>query len=393
MSTSQNSRPATDRIQPTPRRSHRSESTSAQLPPRINTDAFLKVQFSPIVLEQRQNTKDEKRDPIAVQAEFFRSLQHLATTYGFTPTSEVNTLPYPLNIGHVLTITRQLFQQLEPDARLIIIKDKTHLATLATVKDKEAEWGLYYVPVRPLYYLIQYRSNPRTELICCIYAYLFQVAKIPYCNDDQGSYVSSEYDYIRERELEWSDEELQEMEQEKGEGAKYINEINGYLIKCLKRFNQPKHLRKFVRLCETFMPVCEEDHTLLQVARRFLELYETFPSHSFELAQVYNFNQDASEDEEYQISIDRRVSFIWADNDLIYQYIIENFDAEFSSGSEEGPYACTVLYDKPYATKDALIDSEMYMTHLLSSMAEFINYITKLDDAEYNKRLSTILPA
>ncbi|WP_338871654.1 hypothetical protein WBJ53_25960 [Spirosoma sp. SC4-14] len=362
------------------------------MPPRITADAFLRVRFSPIVLEERtRKSDDEKRTPEAIQAEFFQSLNHLATTYGFTPTSETNTLPYPLNIGHVLMITRQQLQRLQPDARLIIIKDETHLATLVTVKDKEAEWGLYYIPVRPLHYLMKYRSNPRTELICSIYAYLYQVTKIPYCNDDGCSYVSSEYDYIREREQEWSEEELIENEMEKDEGAKYIKEVNGHLLKCLKRFNQKKHLRQFAHLCEAFTPICEEDHTLLQVARRFLELYETFPNHNFELAQVYNYDQDLGDDEEYQITIDRRVSFIWADNDLIYQHIIENFDAEFSAGSIEGPYACTVIYDKSYPTKDELLNSEMFMSHLLSSIAEFITYISKLDDAEYNQRLSTIL--
>ncbi|QHV99196.1 hypothetical protein [Spirosoma endbachense] len=394
MPATQQRRRVVDRHLPTTRRGHSAKPAPAKLPDRVTADAFLRVSFSPIVLEQRTNRpEDEKRTPEAVQAEFFQSLSYLATTYGFTPTTEVDTLPYPLNIGHVLTITRQQFNPLEPDARLIIIKDDKHLATLATVKDKEAEWGLYYVPVRPLYYLIQRRTkSPRTELICCIYAYLYQVAKIPYCTDDQGSYVSSEYDYIREREQEWSDYELADMEAEKDAGANYIKEINGKLIKCLKRFNKQRHLEKFARLSETFQPICEDDHTLLQVARRFLELYETFPEHSFELAQVYNYNQDVSEEEEYQISIDRRVSFIWAENDLVYQYIIENFDAEFSSGSEEGPYACSVLYDKSYATKDELLNSEMFMSHLLSSMAEFITYISKLDDAEYNKRLSTILP-
>ena len=328
-----------------------------------------------------------------VQEEFVQSLQNLSSTFGFTPSDEMNLLPYPLNIGYVLNKTRQQIKQVLPDAKLILVQSVEKALTLATIKEREAEYGLYYLPVRPFFYLLRDRRNQRrTQLISCIYAYLYRVAKIPYCANDRSTFISSEYDYILEREFEMGEEELAEEDIEKGETARYIKQIDSALIRCRRRFDQQRQLDSFADTLDRFHSKTDADCELVKVAQRLLELYETYPTYSFEQAMLFDHEQE-NEYGEMPIHIDRRVSFIWSDDDVIYQYLMENFDAEFSAGSTEAPYTCSVLFDKLYANTSELEKAEEYMVHLLDCMADFINYMCKLDDEQRKQRVPSVLPA
>lgn len=291
--------------------------------------------------------------------------------------------------------TRQYMAQVNPKIKLAVIRDGDHLATLATVIEREPEYGLYYVSVRPLFHLLRDRRNRiRTKLICCIYAYLYRVAKIPYPTDDQSTYISSEYDYLREREEEFEDDEIEvELGVEKGETARYIAMFDEGLRRCRRRFDQQRLLDGFANTLDAFTPKNDLDYELVKCAQRILELYETFPTLSFDQAQLYDYDDEANNYGERPIGPDQYVSFIWTDNDMVYHHIIESLNNEMSAGAEQGPYSCSVLFDRTYDSTKQLEDSEAYMVHLLDTMADFGNIMDKIENEQRNQRLSTVLPA
>lgn len=305
---------------------------------------------------------------------FADSLQHLANTWGFIPCAGFDTLPFPYNIGNVLLKTRRQMAVLNPSLQLVFVHMwEEHTYRLALGKRKDPEYGTYYVPVRPLFYLMRSgKRKARTQLICCLYAYLLRVAKIPYCSDDQQSYISCEYDYMRELE---EDGEPHEM-------TAYIKQIDSALVRCRRRFDQQRLLDTFAGTLEHFRPKTEADHTLYQIAMRFLELYETYPDRNFQQALLYDRDNDYYG--EAPVEMDQIVSFIWSDGDMIAHYIYETLNAELSSGAEEASYVCAEVYDRTFPDKEGVDRAGEYMHHLLDAMSDLTVYMSRIDDEQRN---------
>lgn len=167
---------------------------------RILTDGFLRHQFLPL-LEKGKKLPDQE----STQKDFFESLAILTRVYGLK-TLNVADKSYPYNIllaHHYAKI--QVSQSLQ-DIELSILADDT-MVKLATQHTYQTGMTLFYIPVLPLYRLLQNRKQKQNAtLLLSVFAYLYHVAGIPYYRDDYSE-LAYYYECIEEGLMEGCEEE------------------------------------------------------------------------------------------------------------------------------------------------------------------------------------------
>lgn len=181
---------------------------------RTPADGYLKESFLPL-FEQGKKLPDQ------LQAEkgFFDSLAILTRLYGFK-TIDVTDKSYPYNVLLIHSDIRKQFGKFKQDIQLKILQDDEGIVKLATYHTYNTSNTLYYIPVLPLYRLLQDRKQKQTaELLLSVFAYLYHIAGIPYYREN-NSYLFYNYECMEE----WLIDDLENEESE--EDNSIISEFN-----------------------------------------------------------------------------------------------------------------------------------------------------------------------
>ena len=154
-------------------------------------NGFLKVRFLPHLAGQpaKPSPKDEE--------DFYRSFILLCDHYGIAA-SETHSLGYPYNKSVALWEAGRLLRAKQEDVQILECRDAAGNLVLQTEETYNTGSTLYYIPIVPLYRLMQDKRTKRAaQLLLSTCAYLYHIAGIPYYTND-STYLYWQYDMIRE---------------------------------------------------------------------------------------------------------------------------------------------------------------------------------------------------
>lgn len=303
-----------------------------------------------------------------METEFFRSAQYLCASYGIA-LPDVSAYAFPNNVATAHAQIEAALEKQDKAAVCVIGQDESHRASLAVIKTYDTGRCLYYVPVRPLWRLCQQAQDQSlADLLLSVFAYLFQVAKVP-SYAENGSYLSCQYDslqnWIWESEAE-SEEELAYKEEQEAEMDALLTAGTELLV----QMQNPTHLAAFEARLKTYRETETWDIDIEAVAEEFLALWRKYP-----LRTLYdNIRPDLIEpQEEDRIDIDWYVSFYWSCNDCFYDVLFDMVNNEFGEcGVTDEPVAIQ-WFDGAENTQPENFDFEKRLLDGIDRLCSLLN--------------------
>jgi len=322
-----------------------------------SANGFLKYSFTPIVNREVGLLGQAKQ----VQQEFFQSLANLAEFYQLD-ISCADNLYYPMNIQDAFEKAKKAFDKKPTGLHLIIAKDKTRKACISTVKTYDTGQCLFYLPAKPLVSLMRNRRMKRqADLMLSMFAYLYQVAGIPYFT---YGFLSGEYDMI----YEWYNTGDMDYDEADYLIMKEIYRLKDYYgKKIFKSINNEYHLQQFERRVRQFKPACEKDSALHTVSKQLLAVCKQYPTRGI-MDNIYECPVQREEDE--KVLPDQYISFMWDGEGMLYDQLIETINVRFQE---------TVDMDEPAAVQyfDTMPEAEQ---HDLGFEEKFFDCLHNLSD-------------
>jgi hypothetical protein len=294
--------------------------------PISDRNGFLRHVFSPVV----NGYPVEIRDRVCVEKGFFSSAENLCSFYGISPVNFPSSV-YPENIAQSIKDLKQNLEVIDKNLELIVAYDEDHAACVSVKKTFDTKTTLYYLPVEPLYDLLQDSKRKKTaELLLSVLAYLYQIGGIPY-HGEQSSYLSSIYDMI----YDWSsEEECFEDENEQQYILDHITLMGERSKWLLEKLNKKVHLQKFEKRINFFHPCSETEQELLALAKQAYALYCDFPNFSvMDRIEMGLFAQDENYDS-CRVYAENYLSFIWSFNDCLYDQLMETVNSDLQEYNE-----------------------------------------------------------
>jgi hypothetical protein len=327
---------------------------------RTPADGFLRHSFLPL-FEQAKNLPDR----FLVENDFFNSLAILTRLYGFE-TMDVANKSYPYNILLAHTeIQKQLIQSGQ-DIELKIVQDDDGTVKLATNHTYSTSNTLYYIPVLPLYRLLQNRKQKQTaEVLLSVFAYLYHIAGIPYYRED-NSYLYYNYECMEE----WLIDELEDEESESGNSM--VSELNkavyyGDIV--LRKIYNPYHLKAFEKRIDNYKPSTSFEKDCLSVGRQALALLHEYPSDTI----FRNTSNREFESDEGIIRAEQYISFIAESDGLLYENIARVVNDEFNECSQMEEPTVLQIYDTQNELPNTALDFEYRLFPLLNDLCIILN--------------------
>lgn len=327
---------------------------------RTSADGFLKQSFLPL-FEQGKKLPDQ------LQAEkgFFDSLAILTRLYGFK-SIDVTDKSYPYNILLVYEDIQKQFAKSEQDIELKILKDDDGIVKLATNHTYNTSNTLYYIPVLPLYRLLQDKKQKQTaELLLSVFAYLYHIAGIPYYREND-SYLFYNYECMEE----WLIDDLENEESE--EGNSIISEFNKavyYGDIMLRKMYNPYHLNCFQKRIDNYNTSNSFEKDCLRVAKTALALLREYPSDNiFRSTSNHKYDND-----EGVIKADQYISFIAETDGVLYENIARIINDEFNECSEIEEPTLLQIYDAENELSNKALDFEYRLFPLLYDLCTLLN--------------------
>lgn len=309
---------------------------------------------------------------LGIERDFFQSLSILEKHYGLQLT-DYRSLPYPYK---VLMAEREAKRKLKTKRRyraLQVVQEDNGQTFLTVTETFDSDFGLYYIPVMPIYDLWQNPEHAHCgELLTAVCAYLYAEAGIDYYRDED-TYMYRNYEYleewINERAFEADDEEdYCRQKYDYGQAA-----LQGDYIQEKMMTNGFRH--SLGSLIANFNAVTAFEKQCLTVAKTTWELWQAFPEHNlYKHASLQGYEPEDYDDD--YIGMHEYFSFVGSVRDSIsddlktmvnddfnertrYQEpeIVTCFNHPKAVYTDELAYEerllkliddlCTLLYDKP----------------------------------------------
>jgi hypothetical protein len=324
------------------------------------TDGFLRHQFFPL-FEQGENLPN----PIQAEVGFFNSLAILTEVYGFE-IMNVENKPYPYNILLTHSFVQKQLRKSGRDIELSIMQDDKGTIKLATNHSYSTGNTLYYIPVLPLYRLLQNKKQKQTaELILSVFAYLYHIAGIPYYREN-NSYLFYQYECMQE----WLIDDLEndETEEDNSEISEFNKAIYYGDIMFRKIYN-PYHLNCFKQRTDSYRPNTSFQKDCFAVAEKALALLLEYPDYTI----FHNtFNREFEYDDGV-IKAEQDISFIADSDGLLYENIARVVNDEFSECSEIEEPTLLQIYDTENQPSNKGLDFEYRLFPLLNDLCTLLN--------------------
>jgi hypothetical protein len=323
-------------------------------------NAFLNHSFAPII----GRYLDGLGQAAQIEKEFFASLSNLDDFFGLGLPS-YKELGYPMNIIEAFKQADRTIKQKQKGLHLIILNDSKHKACIANVKNYDTGMCLYYIPIQPLQLLLkQPDKRAKANLLLSVFAYLYQVAKMPYHNE---GYLEATYDMI----YNWYEEDAEACDEEDYYAIKQAyRAMNYYSSKIFKSIRHPYTLEQFAYRVERYSVKSANDKELHEVSKQLLALYRQHPNRGI-FDNIHHALIEPAVEE--RITPDEYISFFWQADGIIYQQLMETVNLDFQEKCVIDEPAYIQYFDQPQKKVQCEFGFEETFFECLHQLSDVLN--------------------
>lgn len=349
------------RVRPGSRQRRSKEKQSQECTAPICANGFLKQPFLPVT----DSVLPSIKQVLAIEKDFFNSLDNLSHLYGFEP-MDTRGYVFPHNIYTAHAHAETIIKQYDKGLHLLIVNDEKHIATLTTVKEADTGGILYYIPVEPLLFLLRQKTRKQTkELMLSVYAYLYQVVKMPFC--DSSSFMGYQYEMLQE----WIEQEPEAWDEaEYKEKLADIKALFRYSNHIKKHISKPRHLEQFSARIKRFTPASLAEKILLEVAVKLCGLWAAYPARSFFDSITDNFLQP---DIEERMQANQYFSFYWSNNGWLYEDVMENINVSLQEMQVAEEPIALQYFETPQSEVKHDLNFQTTLLEIICELAEVLN--------------------
>jgi hypothetical protein len=311
----------------------------------------------------------ECRNYQQTEAEFFSSANYLCKLYNIT-LPDVAGLCFPQNVSATYAQVCKELKKKDNTAECIILRDEKHKATLATLKRYDTGQCLYYIPVRPVWRLVQTaEQQPLAEMFLSVFACLYQVAEIPFYRDN-SSYLVYEYDMLDQWINEAQDEGDNEEQAYRDEQSADLTELAEAGDQLLKFICRPYWLEQLETHISAYRRWENWDLETECLASAFLQLFKDYPKQSV----FDHIRPDLFEPEETdRVRPNQYISFYWSGEDSLYEMLFEMINNEIQEcGITDEPMIVQV-FDSPQNQPLNDLNFEKRLFELIDQLCKILN--------------------
>lgn len=349
---------------PPARRKRSTAKQTSQRTPVINGNGFLNHCFRPFWGINLPSWKQ-------MEKEFLDSVSHLCALYHW-PLPEITGIAFPQNVTEAYRQVKERLKEYKMDS--IIIRDKKRRACLATVKGYDTGYTLYYIPVRPLWLLLQNKEQKElSRIIILLFRYLYHIAGVPYYRED--SYLYNQYETLTDwLENDIDGDEDEQYRQHQVQQMKQLKDAGDEVFPLLKQPFKSTVLKQAIKEYEQNK---QQDINATKLAEDFLNLYNDYPSRSLHGSLQKNLlHPDQSE----YIYLEQYLSFFWSSNDCFYDTLMDMINSELQEmGFQEEPVSIQ-YFDQPQEKEIHHFDFEQRFFQLADRLSELLNQHDKVND-------------
>ena len=334
---------------------------------------FLRHRFMPLYEPTANMPNGED-----LEHQLFGSLALLEKHHALKLT-DVSTKPYPYNVMLSYWEAQQQVCNKRNGRELYVIADKDEQVKFAFKETIFQDHTLYYIPVLPLYRLLQLDEKRLcAELLLSVCAYLCQVVNIPHYRDCD-SYLGGCYDMLSEWLTDpyndW-DEDVLTRNRSALHAATHFGDI--MLRKMYSRYN----LDCFATRVATFLPADEWQRECLKVARQALDLCTTHPAgFLFRHINVQDFNGGETDEEDDDDYYDRRDNTLMVEQYIhfcaegygnLHEELLEMLNSEFNEKQYTQEPNLMTLFDQSLPEKPDSLDFERGLFELIDNLCDIL---------------------
>ncbi len=288
--------------------------------------AFLRTDFAPKLANT--DLSDVCLDSGKMERDFYSSLSLLNKQLKLS-LAETEQLGFPCNMACAMDHLQRALKATGEEWQDIRLVEDEGSVFFARQQRFDTGMTLYYIPVEPLFYMLRDNSRKKaSHLLLSAFAYLFQVARIPY-HRHEGNYLNYTYDMLNDWKMQDDEEDLAFVKEYRC--MEYIGDVIELKIQ------NPANLLFFQKRVQGFYPKDDFDRDCLKLAERAFALFSKY-SHG----RIYDkFREGSFEEEEddlsRQISLDNYISFYGSACGELSDLVIETVNTdlqEFTSIDE-----------------------------------------------------------
>ncbi|EJL62799.1 hypothetical protein [Flavobacterium sp. CF136] len=327
-----------------------------------SSDGFLRQSFLPL-FERGAGFPDKK----TAEKSFFESLKVLKKAHNCADW-EVHDKPYPYNILLAHHLAEQELCKSGQDIEFSIVQDDDRTVKLAGKTIYNTENTLYYIPILPLYRLLQdKRQKKSAELLLSVFTYLYHIAGIPYYREEYSA-LGYHYESIEDWFLEeWENDEKEELTTMRQE----LNRASYYGDIIFKKIYNTYYLNHFKHKIESFTLSDYFGQKCLEIAKKTFAIFEQYPNESiFRNTSKENFDEDDG-----IIRAQQYISFIADNQGILYDNIERAVNDEFNECSEMEQPVLLQVYDNENIPYKEGLDFEYKIFPLINDLCTLLNQI------------------
>ncbi|MBN8786455.1 MAG: hypothetical protein J0I84_05145 [Terrimonas sp.] len=325
-----------------------------------NNNGFLNHLFKPMYNVPAKNWRHTER-------EFFYSLSNLCQLYGWI-VPDVSHLDYPLNVSTAFAHVKTMCEQ--QNLNCTITKSERNTTSITTIKTFDTGHTLYYIPVRPVWQLLQNQSKPvLTEIWLMLFRYLYHINGVTYYR--QGCYLDRIYDILQNWIEDECDSEDEAWRNEQLETMEMLQTGGDLIYTYLRQDFSAKQLQKLQR---RYRKSRYYDVEMESIAKKCLRLWKDYPTRSIGESMVSGLTPNNYGE---IIFLDHYLSFFWSANDCLYDSLMGMVNDELMEmHSQEQPVSLQ-CFDKPQVKQQHSLDFETRFFALVEDMSEALDRLEK----------------
>ena len=327
-------------------------------------DGFLSHSFLP-----RYAPGEALPERAEAEGDYFQSLSRLGRHYGLKLTS-YRRLPYPYNVLMATHYTRRAVQIPDRGRELFIIAQEDKPLCVTVRENFKRGYGLYYIPVVPVYRLWQRKRQQATAgLLTAVFAYLHYEAGICFYRDE-GSYMGYNYQILED----WIEEGKAEDRAGYQVKMKNLNEAKAAGDFVWSKMRDPALRGGLAAAVQAFQPKTAYQEQVWDFAQRLWELAQAFPGR--DLFQHHSPAEDTDEDGyEYPntIYMHEYVGFIGSTKDALSDDLFQMVDNDFNERSQMQEPQLVTHFDREQAGYTDELAYEQRLFDLLDDLCHLLS--------------------